>query len=119
MAIPPMTLAAAAAAAAVATKGVTRLDKGPVGTVATYGGGRRVPGVRVVNTDGPQIHVHVVVTLERPIPDVTHDLRDAVLAALEAVGDSGRAVHVYVADVDVQPEADAAAELPPLFEELR
>ncbi len=120
MTIAPVTVASTAAMAAIATKGVVRLDKGPVGSVATYGGGRRVPGIQVHDrgTEGPQVHVHIVVTLDRPIPLVTQDVRDAVVTALEAVGDSGRAVHVHVTDIDTDSPADSGHELPPITEEL-
>jgi uncharacterized alkaline shock family protein YloU len=114
--IAPVTLAAAAAKAAVSTKGVVRLHRGPGGTVATYGAGRRVPGVRV--GDGPQIHVHLVVTLDRPIPMVAADVRDAVLAALERLGDFGRVVHVHVADVHPEAGAGSGDEQLPVTEEL-
>ncbi|MGH8910114.1 MAG: Asp23/Gls24 family envelope stress response protein [Egibacteraceae bacterium] len=112
-----MTVASAAASAAIATKGVVRLDRGPSGTVATYGAGRRVPGVRVHDADGSEVHIHVVVTLDRPIPHVTHDVRNAVTAALEAIGDPGRLVHVHVTDIDTEPAAGAGAALPPVVTE--
>ena len=116
--VPPVTLAGAAAEAAVATKGVARLDGGLAGTVATYGGGRRVRGVRVRDGEDPSVEVHVVLTLDRPVPVVTSDLRDAVTAALERLGDRGRAVHIHVADVTTEPEVEVVGELPPVTEEL-
>jgi uncharacterized alkaline shock family protein YloU len=114
----PLTIAAAAAEAALATKGVVRLDSGPAGSVATYGGGQRVRGVRVRDGDVPAVHVHLVLTVDRPIPDVTADVRDAVAAALELIGDPPRAVHVHVTDVALEPEAETAGELPPVTEDL-
>lgn len=114
--IPAITLAAAAAGAAVGTKGVVRLDSGPAGTVATYGGGQRVRGVRLTDGSDPAVHLHLVLTLDRPIPQVTADVRDAVSAALELLGDTGRAVHLHVTDVIAEPEA--AGELPPVTEDL-
>jgi uncharacterized alkaline shock family protein YloU len=116
MPVPAITLAAAAAGAAVATQGVARLDSGPAGTVATYGGGQRVRGVRLRDGETPEVHVHLVLTLDRPIPQVTAEIREAVRSALELVGDTGRAVHLHVADVLTEPEI--AGELPAVTEDL-
>lgn len=83
--------------------------------MATYGQERRVGGVRVRDGEQPAVHVHVVVTLDQPIPLVAADIRDAVAAALQHIGDPGRAVHVHITDIDTgehEDEEEIAGELP-------
>ncbi|MFI2754559.1 hypothetical protein ACGIF2_14695 [Cellulomonas sp. P22] len=75
-------------AAVLAVPGVARLSGG----AATYLPGRRVAGVRL---DPGRTEVHVVVTLDRPVPDVA----DAVRAAVQQVRPAP--VDVHVDDLEV------------------
>ena len=92
-------LADAVATAAASVPGVTGLNAGRFGEVATYSAGRRVMGVRLHDHSG---EVHVEVTLERGVMDTAEDVRRAV----EKV--AGRPMTVVVEDVsiaeDVAPE---------------
>lgn len=72
---------------------VRELDAGEFGTVATYLPGRRVTGVRS-GEEGEPVEVAVVLRLDRPLPDVVAEIRDAV-AAVAGPG----AVDVTVSDV--------------------
>ena len=71
--------------------GVADLTGGAFGSAATYLPGRRVLGVRI---DDDFLSVHLVVTLERPIPDVAADVRRALAAA-----SGGRRIDVLIEDV--------------------
>lgn len=83
------------ARAVVACPDVARLSEGAVAEVASYLPGRRVPGVRIAD-DG--VDVHIVARWGRPLPDVG----EAVAAAVAPVA-GGRAVRVFVDDIDVPP----------------
>lgn len=79
------------AAAARSVPGVTDLHPGAFGEVATYLPGRRVTGVRLVDA---ATEVHVVVTLQAPIPTTAEAVRCAVRPLVD------NEVHVYVEDID-------------------
>ena len=91
------------AAAARAVPGVFDLHSGSFGEVATYLPGRRVVGVRRT----PQrCEVHVVVTPGRPVLDIAHDVRSAVVALVHTP------VDVTIEDV-VDPSAGTTPSTPP------
>jgi hypothetical protein len=71
---------------------VSGLSAGPVGVVATYLPGRRVPGVRVVDD---RIEVHVVARWETTAATVDKEVRD-VLAPMAA----DRQVDVAIDDIE-------------------
>lgn len=86
---------------ALSCPGVLRLSAGFAGEVATYLPGRRVVGVRL---SGDHVEVHVVASLDRPLPDVGEGVRAAVGTLVD------RPVWVFIDDVETAP---AAASLPP------
>jgi hypothetical protein len=81
-----------------ACRSVARLSPGPVGEVATYLPGRRVPGVRLTDA---RIEVHVVARWGVRVPDVAADVR----GALQPIA-PGYSVDVHVDDVEVPGEHD-------------
>lgn len=85
-------LADAVAAAAASVPGVTGLNAGRFGEVATYAAGRRVIGVRLHDHSG---EVHIEVTLDRAVMDTADDVRHAV----EKV--AARPMTVVVEDVSI------------------
>lgn len=92
-------LADAVATAAASVPGVTGLNAGRFGEVATFSAGRRIVGVRLHDHSG---EVHVEVTLNRSVMDTADEVRHAV----EEV--AGRPMTVVVEDVsmgdDLGPE---------------
>ncbi len=92
-------LADAVATAAASVPGVTGLNAGRFGEVATFSAGRRIVGVRLHDHSG---EVHVEVTLNRSVMDTADEVRHAV----EKV--AGRPMTVVVEDVsmgdDLGPE---------------
>ncbi len=91
-------LAERVAATVTAHPGVARLHGGMFGAVATYLPGRRLIGVRIGVGDEP-VEVGVVLTLDRPIPDIVAVLRREVSALC-----GGAAVDITVGDVDLPGE---------------
>ena len=85
-------VADAVVAATTSVPGVTGLNSGRFGEVATYTAGRRVVGVRLQEFSG---EVHIEVDLSRNVMDTA----DAVRAAAEKA--SGRTITVIVEDVTV------------------
>lgn len=81
---------------------VARLYDGAVGEIATYGGGRRVGGVRIHPTAPPQVDVHIVVRYGRPLPAVASAVREAISEALRDSQSefAGAAINVHVADLE-------------------
>jgi hypothetical protein len=77
---------------------VVRLHGGIFGDVATYLPGRRLTGVRVGEGDEP-VELGVVLLLDRPIPEVVRDLRNAVSGMCD-----GAAVDITVGDVALPGE---------------
>ena len=98
-------LADAVATAAASVPGVTGLNAGRFGEVATFAAGRRIVGVRLHDHSG---EVHIEVTLDRSVMDTAEDVRRTV----EKV--AGRSMTVVVEDVsmgeDVGPEPSDAPE---------
>ena len=96
-------LADAVATAAASVPGVTGLNAGRFGEVATFAAGRRIVGVRLHDHSG---EVHIEVTLDRSVMDTAEDVRRTV----EKV--AGRSMTVVVEDVsmgeDVGPEPSDA-----------
>ena len=88
----------AVAERAVACPSVARLSPGPVGEVATYLPGRRVPGVRL---GGDRIEVHVVARWGVRVAEVADDVR----AAIRPIG-AGLPVDVHVDDIEVPAGGD-------------
>ncbi|MGZ8177931.1 hypothetical protein ACXVUM_08350 [Williamsia sp. SKLECPSW1] len=85
-------LADAVASAAASVPGVTGLNAGRFGEVATLAPGRRVVGVRLHDHSG---EVHIEVTLDRAVMDTAEDVRRAV----EEV--ASRPMTVVVEDVSI------------------
>ncbi len=85
-------VADAVAAAAASVPGVTGLNAGRFGEVATYTPGRRVVGVRLQDYSG---EVHIEVDLRRSVTDTAEAVRQAV----EAV--ANRPMTIIVEDVSV------------------
>ncbi|MGX7826734.1 hypothetical protein ACTG9Q_16740 [Actinokineospora sp. 24-640] len=81
-------------AAVLGHPAVVRLDGGPFGTVATALPGRRVVGVVVGARDA--VEVSVVLSAQRPIPEVVAEVREQVRAIAGPV-----AVDVHVSGVEV------------------
>ena len=77
---------------------VARISPGPVGEVATYLPGRRVPGVRLGDD---RIEIHVVARWGVRVPDLAADVRAAVQSIAADV-----LVDVHVDDVEVPNERD-------------
>lgn len=89
------------ARAALSVPGVRRLDGGGYGEVGTYLAGRRIVGVRT----GPHgTDVHVVVSLDQPVPRTVAQLR----RALEPVAPGPIHIHVedHQLDDDLPPDPD-------------
>ncbi|MFD6093293.1 hypothetical protein ACFWGN_14330 [Oerskovia sp. NPDC060338] len=78
----------------LAVPGVVRLHPGDLGEVATYLPGRAVTGVRL---RPDEVEVHLVVSPERPIPEVAGRVHEAVRAVVSVP------VHVFVEDVEPPP----------------
>lgn len=100
-------VADAVVAAATSVPGVTGLNSGRFGEVATYAAGRRIVGVRLQEFSG---EVHIEVDLSRNVMDTAEGVR----AGTEKV--SGRTMTVIVEDVavadpppDDHPDHDIAA----------
>ena len=86
------------AARAASCGSVARLSPGPVGEVATYLPGRRVPGVRV-RDDG--IEIHVVGRWGVRVADIAADVRAAIRPIAPGVP-----VDVHMDDVDVPSDGE-------------
>ncbi|MGM0617946.1 MAG: Asp23/Gls24 family envelope stress response protein [Actinomycetota bacterium] len=91
--------ARAAAEAASAITGVTRLDGGALGEFATYADGERVGGVRIGTEDPSTVRLRVVVAYGRPIPEIAADVEAAVR---ETLGPRWRPSRVDIEVVDVE-----------------
>ncbi|WP_299569328.1 hypothetical protein [uncultured Williamsia sp.] len=89
-------LADAVATAAASVPGVTGLNAGRFGEVATLAAGRRIVGVRLHDHSG---EVHIEVTLDRSVMDTAEDVRRTV----EKV--AGRSMTVVVEDVSMGEDA--------------
>ncbi|MGJ0118814.1 hypothetical protein ACQ7HM_06370 [Williamsia sp. MIQD14] len=100
-------VADAVVAATTSVPGVTGLNAGRFGEVATYATGRRITGVRLHEFSG---EVHIEVDLSRNVMDTA----EAVRAAAEKA--SGRTMTVIVEDVtvaDPPPGAPAGDDVVP------
>ncbi len=91
-------LARAAADAARATTGVTRLDGGALGEFATYADGERVEGVRIGREDPSTVRLRLVVAYGRPIQEIAADVDAAVR---DRLGPRWRPTRVDIDVVDV------------------
>jgi hypothetical protein len=89
------------AAAALGCPLIAGLTGGRFGEVATYGPGRRILGVRMV--DGA-IELHVVAKWGAPLPEVAEVVRAAVAPYAE-----GLPVSVFVDDIELPEEASVGA----------
>ena len=85
---------------ALACPGVAAMSGGPLGEVASYLPGRRVPGVRATEEE---LEVHVVARWGSALPA----LADAVRAAVAPLA-PGRPVSVFIEDVEA-PETIRAS----------
>ncbi|MGI8807483.1 MAG: hypothetical protein ACR2KK_06520 [Acidimicrobiales bacterium] len=91
----------AVAAAALGCPLIAGLTGGRFGEVATYGPGRRILGVRVV--DGA-IELHVVAKWGAPLPEVAEVARAAVAPHAE-----GLPIAVFVDDIELPEDLSAAS----------
>ncbi len=99
----PITLADHVVAVAREVEGVVGLDGGPLGAIATYGGGRRVRGVSVLRANGTaRITVRVIASFGVPLPELASTLRGRVTAALKGAG-IAEPVAVDVEFTDIGP----------------
>jgi hypothetical protein len=87
----------AVAAAVQGCAGVSALDGGRVGEIATYLPGRKVPGVQVT---GGRVRVQIRSRWGVPITDLA-----ALIAVVLAPLTSSRPVDVLIADIDDVPPA--------------
>lgn len=94
----------AVAAAALGCPLVAGMSGGRFGEVATYLPGRRLVGVRV---EGEEVEVHVVARWGTPLPEVADAVRRAVAPFVD-----GRAVTVYIEDIEVPDAAAAGTTVP-------
>ncbi len=99
----------AIAAAALGCPLIADLTGGRFGEVATYGPGRRILGVRVV--DGV-VELHVVAKWGAPLPEVAEVVRAAV-----APHAAGLPVSVFVDDIQLPDELRPQSEPPPALPE--
>ena len=91
----------AVAAAVASCAGVSRLDGGPFGEVATYLPGRQVPGVMI---GGGRVTVQVRSRWGIPAPDLA-----ALITMALAPLTGSRPVDVRIADIDDPPATPWAA----------
>ncbi len=85
--VAPVVIAEIAARVAQQTDGVVELDGGPLGALATYGGGRRIRGVTVTRHQGrTEVAVRVTATYGTSLPALGATVRGAVLDELAAAG---------------------------------
>ncbi len=105
-------IAEIAAAAAVGADEMVEVTAGPGGYGATYGPGRRIPGVRVRRT-GDRLEVEVSVSLLYPsaVFAVGERVRDRVSAALRALPTLTDPPVVTVRIVDVVSSDDGPGEM--------
>ncbi|MCO1660941.1 hypothetical protein [Pseudonocardia humida] len=96
-------LAERVSATVLAFPGVAGPHGGRYNDIATFRPGGRLIGVRIGEGDEP-VEVGVVLGLDRPIPDVVADLRDAVSRLC-----GGAAVDITVGDLAVDPAVEGAA----------
>jgi uncharacterized alkaline shock family protein YloU len=99
------SLAAAAAEIAAAATGlptVARLYHGVVGEIATYGGGRRVGGVRIHPDSPPRVDVHVVACYGPPLPEIANAVRMAIGERLQGSRPelADAVINVHIADME-------------------
>lgn len=98
--VAPVVLARAASDAARGVSGVLDLQAGAVGEFATYGGGQRVPGVRVELGPPVKVALRLVVAFGRPLGELTDEARDEVRRAVVALtGQPEPPVDLHVVDV--------------------
>lgn len=98
--VTPVVLARAASDAARAIRGVLDLQAGAVGEFATYGGGQRVPGVRVDLGPPVQVTLRLVAAFGRPLDALTVEVRDAVRRTVATLtGQPEPTVDLHVVDV--------------------
>jgi len=80
-------IAEIAARVAQRTDGVVELDGGPLGALATYGGGRRIRGVTVTRHQGStEVTVRVNASYGASLPALGATVRRGVLDELAAAG---------------------------------
>lgn len=106
--VAPIVLADLATAAAGAVPGVAGFDAGKVGAFATYGSGRRVPGVRVRSEgDVVAVSVRLVAEFGRILPDLGAEVHDRVADEVaRATAQERTQVEVMITDV-VLPDKGA------------
>lgn len=107
----PLAVARAAVDAARAVTGVLDLSGGTIGEFATYGGGERLPGVRVRTGERPSVALKLVVAFGQELPELTDEVRSRVRAAVAPLlGHEAVPVDIDIADVRIR---EYAGELPP------
>lgn len=102
----PFDIATEAAAAARSVDGVVDLDAGPLGEFATWGSGRRCPGVRIRDRDPLHLVVRIVSATGRVLPSLAAAVREAVTEALQGPGEVVVDVHVASLRGATQPRRD-------------
>jgi uncharacterized alkaline shock family protein YloU len=98
----PVEVAQIAAAAAAGVPGVVGFHSGTVGEIATYGGGRRIEGIRLRPGSPPSIAAYLVVAYGQSLHDLAAAVRQAVAGALAEHAGPGFAlvaVDVHIADL--------------------
>ena len=98
----PVEVAQIAAAAAAGVPGVVGFHSGTVGEIATYGGGRRIEGIRLRPGSPPSIAAYLVVAYGQSLHDLAAAVRQAVAGALAEHAGPGYArvtVDVHIADL--------------------
>ncbi len=98
----PVEVAQIAAAAAAGVPGGVGFHSGTVGEIATYGGGRRIEGIRLRPGSPPSIAAYLVVAYGQSLHDLAAAVRQAVAGALAEHAGPGFAlvaVDVHIADL--------------------
>jgi hypothetical protein len=94
----------AVAAAVRSCPAVDDLDGGPLGGVATYLPGRRVPGIRISDT---ALEVHVRGVWNVPVATIAGQIRSAL-----AMLSGGRSIDIVLTDIADPSQAGTSAEVP-------
>jgi hypothetical protein len=84
----------------LASPHIVRLSGGPMGTVATYLPGRRIPGLRVGDDD--RIEIHVVMAPSSTVDDIE-------AGVIRALDDASSLGSLHIDDIDIVTETVAAA----------
>jgi uncharacterized alkaline shock family protein YloU len=100
---PAIVLAGVVADAVARVDGVVALHGGPAGEFATYGGGRKVSGVRLRRGGRPHVEVRVVARFGVHLPTLAEQVRTAVASALDTAAPT---VTVCISDLAAATPAE-------------